>query len=253
MDRLKISLITVSFNSEETIRDTIESVLFQDYEFIEYIIIDGGSTDSTLDIVNDYKEKIQIVVSESDRGIYDAMNKGIMVCSGDVIGVLNSDDFYPDRNIISCVAKVFRENIYSEIVLGGTDFVKNTELNNSVRKYSSRYFSPWMMRFGIMPPHPAAFIKKTAYDRIGYYKLDYKIGADFDLLLRMLKVNRVLYSKLDRICVRMRLGGVSTEGVISFKVISSEILRSLKENDIYSNSIFVLLRVLSKIKQLIFT
>ena len=104
-----------------------------------------------------------------------------------------------------------------------------------------------------MPPHPAVFIRKKAYDRIGKYKLDYKIAADFDLLLRLLEVDKVSYTKLDYICVRMRLGGVSTEGLSSFKVISSEILRSLKENDIYSNSLFVFLRVVSKIKQLIFT
>lgn len=253
MDKLKVSLITVSFNSEKTIRDTIESVLSQNYKFIEYIVIDGGSTDSTLDIINDYKEKIQVVVSESDSGIYDAMNKGVMLSSGDVIGVINSDDFYPDSNVISTVVKVFKEDDNSELVLGGIDFVKNTDLNNSVRRYSSKYFMPWMMRFGIMPPHPAAFIKKTAYDRIGKYKLNYKIAADFDLLLRLLKVDKSPYAKLDRVCVRMRLGGVSTEGLSSFKVISNEILKSLKENDIYSNSLFVLLRVVSKIKQLIFT
>jgi glycosyltransferase involved in cell wall biosynthesis len=253
MDKLKVSLITVSFNSEKTIRDTIESVLSQNYKFIEYIVIDGGSTDSTLDIINDYKEKIQVVVSEPDSGIYDAMNKGVMLSSGDVIGVINSDDFYPDSNVISTVVKVFKEDDNSELVLGGIDFVKNTDLNNSVRRYSSKYFMPWMMRFGIMPPHPAAFIKKTAYDRIGKYKLNYKIAADFDLLLRLLKVDKSPYAKLDRVCVRMRLGGVSTEGISSFKVISNEILKSLKENDIYSNSLFVLLRVVSKIKQLIFT
>jgi glycosyltransferase involved in cell wall biosynthesis len=253
MDKLKVSLITVSFNSEKTIRDTIESVLSQNYKFIEYIVIDGGSTDSTLDIINDYKEKIQVVVSEPDSGIYDAMNKGVMLSSGDVIGVINSDDFYPDSNVISTVVKVFKEDDNSELVLGGIDFVKNTDLNNSVRRYSSKYFMPWMMRFGIMPPHPAAFIRKKAYDRIGKYKLNYKIAADFDLLLRLLKVDKSPYAKLGRVCVRMRLGGVSTEGLSSFKVISNEILKSLKENDIYSNSLFVLLRVVSKIKQLIFT
>jgi glycosyltransferase involved in cell wall biosynthesis len=253
MDKLKVSLITVSFNSEKTIRDTIESVLSQNYKFIEYIVIDGGSTDSTLDIINDYKEKIQVVVSEPDSGIYDAMNKGVMLSSGDVIGVINSDDFYPDSNVISTVVKVFKEDDNSELVLGGIDFVKNTDLNNSVRRYSSKYFMPWMMRFGIMPPHPAAFIKKTAYDRIGKYKLNYKIAADFDLLLRLLKVDKSPYAKLDRVCVRMRLGGVSTEGLSSFKVISNEILKSLKENDIYSHSLFVLFRVVSKIKQLMFT
>lgn len=253
MEKLKISLITVSFNSEKTIRGTIESVLSQNYENIEYIVIDGGSTDSTLDIINGYKDKIQVIVSEPDSGIYDAMNKGVILSSGEVIGVINSDDFYPDNNVITTVVDVFEENISSELVLGGIDFVKNTDLNKSVRKYSSKYFVPWMMRFGVMPPHPASFIRKKAYDRIGQYKLDYKIAADFDLLLRLLNIDKTPYTKLDQVCVRMRLGGVSTEGLSSFKVISNEILKSLKENDIYSNSLFVLLRVVSKIKQLIFT
>jgi glycosyltransferase involved in cell wall biosynthesis len=253
MDKLKVSLITVSFNSEKTIRDTIESVLSQNYKFIEYLVIDGGSTDSTLDIINDYKEKIQVVVSEPDSGIYDAMNKGVRLSSGDVIGVINSDDFYPDSNVISTVVKAFEEDDNSELVLGGVDFVKNTDLNNSVRRYSSKYFMPWMMRFGIMPAHPAAFIRKEAYDQVGKYKLNYKIAADFDLLLRLLVANKSPYAKLDRLCVRMRLGGVSTDGVKSFKIINKELLRSLRENGIYSNPMFVLLRIISKIKQLIFT
>jgi len=253
MDKLKVSLITVSFNSQETIRDTIESVLSQNYDNIEYIIVDGGSKDSTLDIINDYEDRIQVVVSEPDLGIYDAMNKGVKLSTGDIIGVINSDDFYSHSKVISVVVRKFLENPKSELVLGAIDFVKASDLTKSVRKYSSKYFTPELMRFGIMPPHPAAFIKKATYLQVGEYKLNYKIAADFDLLLRMLKVNKSAFSRLDDVCVRMRLGGVSTEGLASFKTISKEILKSLNENNIYSNSIFVLFRVVSKIKQIIFT
>lgn len=252
MNKPKVSLITVSYNSEKTIRDTIESVLIQDYENIEYIIIDGGSTDSTLGIVNSYKDKIQVVVSEPDKGIYDAMNKGVNISTGEIIGVINSDDFYPNREVISVVVNQFSNNPSSELLLGAIDFVKDSDLNKSVRKYTSKYFIPQLMRFGIMPPHPAAFVKNSAYSKVGGYKLGYKIAADYDLLLRMLLVNRLPFTKLDQVCVRMRLGGVSTEGVSSFQVISKEILRSLSENNIYSNFVFVLVRIFSKIKQLIF-
>lgn len=253
MNKPKVSLITVSYNSEKTIRDTIESVLSQNHEAIEYIIIDGGSTDSTLEIINSYKDRIKIVVSEPDQGIYDAMNKGVRLSSGDIIGVINSDDFYPNKEVISSVVEKFIQNPSSMLVLGAIDFVKTSDINTSVRKFTTRYFTPKLMRFGIMPPHPAAFIKKSAYLKVGEYKLGYKIAADFDLLLRMLKVNRLPFSKLNQVCVRMRLGGVSTEGVTSFQVISRELLQSLNENNVYSNSAFVLLRVLSKVKQLIFT
>lgn len=253
MNNPKVSLITVSYNSEKTIRDTIESVLLQNYEAIEYIIIDGGSTDSTIEIINSYKDKIQVVVSEPDRGIYDAMNKGVRFSTGDIIGVINSDDFYPNQEVISTVVETFTQSPNSELVLGAIDFVKTSDIKQSVRKYTTRYFTPKLMRFGIMPPHPAAFIKKSAYLKTGDYKLGYKIAADFDLLLRMLTVNQLPFTRLNQVCVRMRLGGVSTEGVASFKVISRELLQSLSENNIYSNSAFVLLRVFSKIKQLIFT
>jgi glycosyltransferase involved in cell wall biosynthesis len=253
MKNPKVSLITVSYNSEKTIRDTIESVLLQNYETIEYIIIDGGSTDSTLEIINGYKDKIQIVVSEPDQGIYDAMNKGVRHSSGDIIGVINSDDFYPNKEVISSVVEKFIQNPSSELVLGAIDFVKASDVTKSVRKFTTRYFTPKLMRFGVMPPHPAAFIKKSAYLKVGDYKLGYKIAADFDLLLRMLKVNQLPFTKLNKVCVRMRLGGVSTEGMASFQVISKELLQSLNENNVYSNSTFVLLRVLSKVKQLVFT
>lgn len=253
MNKPKVSLITVSYNSEKTIQNTIESVLSQDYEAIEYIIIDGASTDSTLEIIHNYRNKIKIIVSEPDQGIYDAMNKGIKLSTGDIVGVVNSDDFYPHEQVISSVVEQFVKNPKSELVLGAIDFVKASNINQSVRKYTSKYFMPSFMRFGVMPPHPAAFIKKSAYLKVGDYKLGYKIAADFDLLLRMLEVNQLPFTNLNQVCVRMRLGGVSTEGIGSFKVISRELLRSLSENKIYSNSFFIHLRILSKVKQLIFT
>lgn len=248
---MKVSIITVSYNSEKTIRDTIESVLSQKFENIEYIIIDGASKDSTLSIVNEYEGRISKVVSEPDKGIYDAMNKGVSLATGDIIGIINSDDFYPSKNIISKVVRVFESTPDTKLLLGAVDFVSDSNLEHVVRLYSSKGFSPWLMRFGIMPPHPATFISKDAYEKFGLYKLGYKIGADFELLLRFLMVKKLKYSIVDEVFVRMRLGGVSTSGMASYLIITKEILKSLKENKIYSNLIIVMLRAFLKYQQFV--
>lgn len=248
---MKVSIVTVCYNSEEYIRSAIESVLTQDYQDIEYIVIDGDSKDNTLEIIKEYQGAISHIVSEPDNGIYDAMNKGVGLATGDVIGVLNSDDFYPDAKVISKVVDDFEADPCCECVLGNIDFVKQSDLNSPVRLYDTKNFKPWMMRFGLMPAHPASFVKRSAYECIGNYKLGYKIAADFDFLFRALYVSKLPYKKIDTLCVRMRLGGVSTEGVSSFKIITQELLRSIRENGIYSNYLFVTLRVFSKLKQLV--
>ncbi len=240
---MKVSIITVCYNSSMFIRSAIESVFSQSYSNIEYIVIDGGSNDGTLEIINEYYNQISHIVSEPDQGIYDAMNKGVALATGDVIGVLNSDDFYPNANVITDVVLEFKKNTEAALVLGNVDFVHPDDLTNPVRLYSSFKFATWKMRFGFMPAHPASFIKKSAYDCVGNYKLGYKIGADFDLFVRMLVVNKKPYTKLDQTLVRMRIGGVSTSGFKSYWISTSEMLRSLKENKIYSNIIFVLMRL----------
>ncbi len=248
---MKVSIITVSYNSEKTIRATIESVLSQDFNDIEYIIIDGASKDSTLSIVNEYIDKIAKVISEADKGIYDAMNKGINLATGDVIGIINSDDFYPRNDVISRVVNGFTSFPDIKLFLGAVDFVSESNLDRVVRRYSSKGFSPWLMRCGIMPPHPATFISKKAYEEFGLYELGYKIGADFELLLRFLMVKKLKYLIVDEVLVRMRLGGVSTSGVSSYWIITREILKSLKDNRVYSNVTIVMLRVVLKFRQFI--
>jgi len=247
---LKISVITVCFNSEKTIRDTIESVLAQDYPSIEYIIVDGGSNDDTLEVIREYPTCVDTVISESDKGIYDAMNKGIALTTGDVIGILNSDDFYLHSEVISQVVQAFKDNPNADLVLGNVDFVNACDLTRPTRLYSSFRFLPWKMRFGFMPAHPGAFIKKSAYDKVGLYKLGYKIGADFDLFVRMLMVKKMPYFKLNHTLVRMRVGGVSTSGLRSYLTSTNEMLRSLKKNKVYSNSLFILLRLPVKFFQM---
>lgn len=249
---MKISIITVCFNAEKTLLDTIRSIHEQDYGDIEYIVIDGGSSDGTVQIANEFSRVITRFVSEADKGIYDAMNKGIDMASGDVIGILNADDFYPNSCVISEVVNSFRNNPEVKMVLGNVDFVSEGDLNKPVREYSSFKFEPWKMRFGFMPAHPAAFIKKSAYKQVGNYKLGYKIAADFDMFVRMLVVEKFSFIKVNKTYVRMRVGGVSTSGVSSYITTTKEILRSLSENKVYSNYLLVLIRLLIKFAQVLF-
>lgn len=247
---MKISIITVCFNSSLFIRTAIESLLSQTYTDIEYIVIDGGSTDGTVETVMEYAEKIAHIVSEPDRGIYDAMNKGLAMASGDIIGILNSDDFYPHADVLADVVKEFEQNPEVDMVLGNVEFVLPKDLKKSIRLYSSAHFSAWKLRFGFMPAHPGAFIKKTAYQQAGMYKLGYKIAADFDMFVRMLLARQLRYVTLDKVLVRMRVGGVSTLGLTSYVMSTKEIVRSLKENEIYSNVLMVLMRLPIKFVQI---
>jgi glycosyltransferase involved in cell wall biosynthesis len=246
---MKISIITVCYNSATTIRDTIDSVLAQDYSDIEYIVIDGGSTDTTLNILGEYRNLISHLISEPDQGIYDAMNKGIALASGDVVGILNSDDFYHNSNVLKNIDNIFNNNPNIDMVLGNVDFVSLDDLENPMRLYSSVNFHPWKLRFGLMPAHPGAFIKKSAYNRVGKYKLGYKISADFDMFVRLLLINQCTFKKLNETLVRMRMGGISTSGFASNFFSTKEMLRSFDENNIYSNYFFISLRFLFKLSQ----
>lgn len=248
---MKISIVTICFNSEATIRDTIESVLAQSYSDIEYIIIDGQSTDTTLSIIKEYKERIAILISEPDKGIYDAMNKGISLATGDIIGILNSDDFYRTNKVITEVVVAYNKSPNTDILLGGVDFVRSEDISRVVRSYKAVGFKPWKLRFGFMPPHPSSFIRREVYEKIGIYKLNYKIGADFDFFVRSFLVHKLSFIIVDRTWVRMRVGGISTSGLQSYKISTQEILRSFKENQRYSNVFFVLIRLPLKIFQLI--
>lgn len=240
---MKVSIITVCFNSEKTIRDTIKSVLSQSYYDIEFIIIDGNSKDKTVEIINEYKDYVDFFITENDNGIYDAMNKGLSYSSGDIVCMLNSDDFYINKNVISNVISIFMRNPNTDMVLGNVDFVNAENLTKAVRVFSSFKFSPWKMFFGFMPAHPAAFIKKTSYIRVGYYSLEYKISADFDWFVRAFLVDKLTFVKINNVLVRMRIGGISTEGFSSYWLSSKEQVKALKSNGFYTNILFVLVRL----------
>ena len=249
---MKLTVITVCYNSSHYIRSAIESVLAQTHENIEYILIDGGSIDGTMEIINEYVGRVTHIVSEPDKGIYDAINKGIALATGEVIGILNSDDFYSYPEVLSDVANKFEQNPDVEMVIGNVDFVSPTDLTKTVRTYCSANFSSWKLRFGFMPAHPGTFIKKSAYEQVGEYKLGYQIGADFDMFVRMLMVHKLRYSILNKTLVRMRMGGVSTSGLKSYITSTKEMMRSLDENQVYSNILMVLMRLPVKFFQKLF-
>ena len=238
---VKITIITVCYNSESTIRDTIESVLSQDYSNIEYIIIDGASTDKTIDIINEYSNSIKTISSEPDKGIYDAMNKGVQISSGDYVGILNSDDVFSHTYVISDVVKII-EDTNVDAVYGDLVVVSREETSSIIRTYSSKSFRKWKIRFGLMLPHPTFYVKRNLFDKIGFYKLSYRVAADFELITRFL-TNGITSVRNPDVMVNMRQGGISSNGFWWRVHQNFEIIRACKENGIYSNIFFIALKL----------
>ena len=241
----KISVITVCYNSEKTIENTIHSVIHQDYNNFEYIIIDGKSTDNTLDIVNQYKDKIDIIISEKDLGLYDAINKGIQIASGDIIGIINSDDLFNGHNVLSKINESFNINDENEIVYSDVIFF-DVNKKKTVRYYSSKFFKTFLFRFGFQPAHPTFYAKKHLFDKLGNYDIKYRIAADFDLMLRFLYIHKIKYLYIKDVWVKMLIGGVSTSGIKSVIKINREILDSCKKNNIYTNYLIIYSKYLFK-------
>ena len=243
---MKISIITVSYNSESTIRNTIESVLEQDYADIEYIIVDGASTDDTMDIVSEYENHIAHVISEPDKGIYDAMNKGINISTGDVIGILNSDDFYSTPSSLSSLMNQMysanADTVFADLVL-----VDPRDTSRVVRCYDSSRFHPSKLRFGWMPAHPTFLVKRELYEKFGGYSLNYRIAADYEMVARLLYKAGATYVYLPDIVVKMRAGGISTKGIRNSWVLNKEIVRACHENGINTNLPQVLMKIPMKI------
>ncbi|CEG52545.1 Glycosyl transferase 2 [Stutzerimonas xanthomarina] len=233
----------MAYNSSATIETTLDSVQAQGYPELEYIVVDGGSNDATLDVVRKYPELVTQLISEPDRGIYDAMNKGVQRATGEVVGILNSDDFYRHSRVLQEVTEAFAADPELEVLMGDVDFVSDEDLQKPVRTYRATGFRPWMFRLGFMPPHPAIFIRKSAYERVGLYKLGYRIAADFDFLVRLLLIDRAKYRIAGTQWVRMRTGGASTAGWKSNLISTREMLRSLRENGVFSSMPMLLLRL----------
>src|ERR1700743_3825217 len=210
MQDLKISLITVAYNAQDTIERCITSVLRQKSHNIQYIVIDGRSTDNTAQIINKYKDKIDFFITEPDQGIYDAMNKGIAQATGDIIGTLNADDFFADDYILNDVMEAFTEKS-TNILYGNLDYIDKN--GKTIRKWRSAKYRNGMFNWGWMPPHPTFYCKKTLFDELGAYKLDYGSAADYELMLRFIhdKDNKSHIYYLDKVMVKMMAGGISNK------------------------------------------
>jgi glycosyltransferase involved in cell wall biosynthesis len=246
---MKISLITVTYNSDATFQDTINSVSSQNHPDIEYVVVDGASKDNTLNIIKANENKISKWMSEPDKGIYDAMNKGLKMVTGEVVGIINSDDFYHNNTIISSVAKAFEdENV--DAVFGDLVFVDPNNLSKVVRTYSSKNWYPEKFSRGFMPAHPTFFVRRKYYEQFGLFKTDYKIAADYELLIRFLYVNKLRYKYLPLTMVTMRKGGVSSNGIKSNIILNDEIIRGCRENGIKTNVFKVYMKYFFKVFEL---
>ncbi len=250
---MKITIITATYNSKETIRHTIESVLMQTHKDIEYIIVDGASADGTLDIIKEYVpifgDRLKII-SERDKGLYDAMNKGLNMSTGDIIGILNSDDFYTTTTILERVNNEL-QNPEIDAVYGDVHYVNGENLHKCTRYYSSKLFSRGIMRMGFMPAHPSFYCRKSCYDKAGGFDLTYKVAADFELLLRILYINKARTRYMNTDFVTMRAGGVSNAGIESHKKIMRDHYKALQKHNIHSSFIILGLRYIYKIFELI--
>jgi len=220
-------------------------VLLQNYPYIEYVVIDGNSNDGTLEVLEEFREHISILLVEPDKGIYDALNKGLRLSNGEVVGFLHSDDFFADNDVISNIANVFNHNKV-EVVYGDLDFIKNNS-NFVVRRWRAGNFSQRKINYGWMPPHPTFYAKRQLYSEFGDFNLAYKIAADYDCMLRFLQKD-ILVTYIPKVLVKMRVGGISNKSFRSIMQKSREDYRVMKNNKI-GGFIPLLWKNLSKLQQ----
>mgnify|MGYP006077208445 CR=1 FL=1 len=245
---MKVSVITVCYNSAATIEGTIQSVLGQSYPDIDYIIIDGESTDDTLKIIGKYKRDISTILSEKDKGMYDAINKGIQLCKGDIIAILNADDFYIDDKVIGEVVEKMQEekadSLYSDLY-----YVAAEDTNKVIRKWVSGKYSRRKFLYGWMPPHPTFFVKRTAYEKYGNFNLSLKSASDYELMLRLLFKNKLSTCYISRPLVRMRVGGMSNSSLKNRVKANKEDRKAWIMNGLTPKSYTLLFKPLRKIIQ----
>ena len=246
MQEPRISIITVAFNAQNTIERCINSVLRQKFKNFEYIIIDGGSTDNTCKIISNYRNNIDVFISEPDNGIYDAMNKGIALATGDVVGTVNADDFYADDDVLNSIAKVFAEQDTS-ILYGDLDYVDQSD--KIIRKWRSGTYSRGMFNWGWMPPHPTFYCKKILFDRLGAYKLDYGSAGDYELMLRFIHLNNNNAYYLNKVLIKMVIGGVSNKSLTNRVQAMRFDLKAMRDNNIRLPMVTILFKPLRKLAQ----
>lgn len=244
---MKVSIITSVYNNEKTIEDAIKSVLSQTYPNIEYIVVDGASKDNTVSVIKKYEDRISTFVSERDKGIYDGLNKGVSLATGDVIAFLHSDDIYENENIISEVVDHFK-NTNTDSIYGDLVYVDKEDTSKIFRYWQSGEYTFKKLCNGWMPPHPTFFVKKEFYDKYGKFDLDFGIAADYDFMLRMLGKYKISTSYLPKVLYKMRVGGASNRSLKNIIQKSLEDIKALRNNNI-GGIHTIILKNLSKIPQ----
>jgi glycosyltransferase involved in cell wall biosynthesis len=246
---MKISIITITYNSAATVEDTIKSVIAQDYPDLEYIIIDGKSKDNTLAIVDKYRDRISKVVSEKDKGLYDALNKGIRHATGDVVGMLHSDDLYAHPQVISHVAEAFKKDTSVQGVYADLVFVNRNDTNKVMRVWNSGAYEEDAFVKGWMPPHPTFFVRKECYEQFGGFNTELKLSADYELMLRLIHKNKIKLAYLPEVIVKMRMGGVSNVSFFVKLKANLEDKMAWKLNGLKPGMMTIFMKPLRKLKQ----
>lgn len=246
---MKVSIITITYNSQATLEDTLKSVVSQDFKDIEYIIVDGKSKDKTLQIVEKYKERIARVISEKDKGLYDALNKGIRHATGDVVGLLHSDDLYANEQVISRVMAKFEEDPSIEAVYADLVFVSRNDLNRVMRSWKPGPYEEDSFVKGWMPPHPTFFVRREVYEKYGCFNTDLKLSADYELMLRLIHKHHIKLAYIPETIVKMRMGGVSNTSFFVKLKANLEDKRAWKMNGVKPGFFTIFMKPLNKVGQ----
>ena len=247
---MKISIITVTYNSENFIVDCIESIKSQTHKDIEHIVIDGASTDNTISLLKSKKETLTTLVSESDEGIYDAMNKGIMLAKGDIIGFLNSDDLYTNNSVISKVVNLFKQRPEIEACYSDLVYVDKINTSKIIRYWRSSEFILGSFSKGWCPPHPTFFVRRPIYEKFGIFDLSYHIASDVDLMMRFLEIKRIKSCYIPEVWIKMRMGGATNKSIKNILIQNKEIIKSFNKNKIQINLLkFFIYKIISRLSQ----
>ena len=248
---MKVSIITVTFNSISVINDCLDSISSQEYDNIQHIVIDGASTDGTLSILESKNSQINILISKPDNGIYDAMNKGIKIATGDIIGFLNSDDFYPNNKVISKVVKEFEKDSFLDACYSDLIYVDQFNTSKTIRYVKSSKFQEGLFSKGWCPPHPTFFVRRSVYKKFGNFDLSYKFASDVDLMMRFLEKYKIKSKYIPEVWVKMRMVGVTNKNLKNIWLQNKEIIHSFNKNNLSVNLLkFLILKIISRIVQL---
>ncbi len=247
---MKISIITVTFNCISVLKDCLNSVASQSYNKIEHIVIDGASTDGTLSLLNSKKDQLATLVSELDEGIYDAMNKGIKIAKGDIIGFLNSDDFYANNGVISKVVSEFKKEPSLDACYADLIYVNQSNTSKIVRYFKSSEFKQGLFSKGWCPPHPTFFVRRSVYERYGNFDLNYRIASDVELMMRFLEIHKIKSRYIPEVWIKMRMGGTTNKNFKNIWAQNQEVLSSFNKNGLSVNRIsFFIHKIFSRFKQ----